>query len=357
MPDLSPSELKRLLQGQCPGLIHELCPGARREGRLYSAPNPTRGADGHGSFKIWPNGAWREYDDDESNKGDILGLVAYVGGHAPKSREGRRYAISWARKRLGLEGGDKRMLAAARRKASKEAEERRLAAEREEAARAFRIKMRVKDIWRGAKPLSIDPPDVVTLYLRGRGIDLAAIPRLNANVLRCHPGLRHWTSDHFGPAMIAAVISPTAGFIGVHCTFLAADGGKARLNNPKLMLGAIKGGVVPLAFGPSGLTGHELFARKQAETVAVGEGIETMLAVAAAEVPAMVWAALSLSNIANAPVDLACVSSVIFVSENDAKPQAIMQRESVWDALARHGKPLVDMRPHLGSDFNDLIKE
>ncbi len=43
---------------------------------------------------------------EDYGKGDILGLVAYVAGLAPRSKEGRKHAIQWAKKRLGITDGN-----------------------------------------------------------------------------------------------------------------------------------------------------------------------------------------------------------------------------------------------------------
>jgi hypothetical protein len=84
--------------------------------------------------------------------------------------------------------------------------------------------------------------------------------------------------------MVAAVQG--AGLFAVHRTWLSADGlGKADIDPPKAMLGAVTGGAVRLADG----LGSWWWA----------EGIETALNLASGllRTPATVWAALSTSGI------------------------------------------------------------
>lgn len=363
MADIRVGEIRTLLQARCPALLHELVPGLRREGNLYSAPNPTRGNDTHGSFKLWKQGAWREYDESEDiGKGDIIGLIAYVNGLPPKSREGRKFAIQWAKKYLGLAEGNPAALQKARKEASREAQERQCQADAEEAARARRIHVRVVDIWTHARDCIFHSEPLVANYLRSRGIDLAAVPNMRA-VLREHQALDHWAMPHkavwTGPAMVARVSAADGTITAIHATFLRDDGtGKAEgMPNPKLMLGPVKGSVVALTNGPTGMPLGVAAEQGKSGPVLLTEGIETGLACAIAIPEARVWACLSLSNVGNAPVDLAGISEVFVALENDLKPQALRQRESVLEKLERMGKRVICMQPHFGSDFADVIKE
>ncbi len=359
MNGLNVRQIIELLRGLCPGLIHELVPGARREGNVFSAPNPTRTETGRGSFKIWANGAWNEYDSGE--KGDILGLVAYVGGYPPASKQGRKYAVDWAKQRLGLAQGSPAKLRELKHRLAKKQRDR----DREESARAQRIYLRVLDI--RAKSQKIDPADranPVVAYLAGRGIDLAAVPNL-CPAIRFHPALEHWTSEGAAkplfPAMVASIVNADGLTSAVHCTFLAPDdkGGwtKAPVSNAKLMLGHVKGCVAPLTYGPSGLPFSVACTDGVRGPVVLCEGIETGLALALAAPEARVWACLSLSNVGNAPVALPCVGSIIWARENDTKPQALAQADNVLAALESHGKQIATIRSIEGSDFADMAKK
>jgi hypothetical protein len=357
--DVPVRELRELLIARCPGLITSLVPGCRREGNVFSAPNPTRPPERAGSFKIWFNGAWKEYDADE--KGDILDLLAYVDNHDPKSREGRRHAINRAKEILGLQGADRVRVAAARKSAA----ERQAKQIEEQMQRELRIARRVQDILRDSFP--VDPADgdsIVVRYLKGRGINPALV-RNRCMPLLLHPDLPHWTEGWRGPALVSPVMQRDGAKAGVHCVFLeerANDDGeiivkKARLNSPKLMLGVVKNGVVPLTFGASGLSLGEAAARGLSDIVILCEGRETGEALACAAPEARVWCCLSLSNMANAPINHPAVKGVALALENDIKPQALRMREKAIEQLEAHGKKLILMKPHAGNDFADLMEK
>lgn len=354
--DLTVREIKELLTGLLPGLIHELVPSARREGNVFSAPNPTRSADGRGSFKVWSNGAWREYDEPEAyGKGDLLDLISYVHGHGGKTRPARKFAVDWAKKRLGLSDRDPRALAKARREVNARSKER----EADEAKRAMRKRIMVRELL--DKRVAIHPSAPPWLYLAGRGLDLAQLPWVSP-CLGYVPSVRHWTSGHTWPAMVSQVLHRDPSLLGLHGTFLEEHEGlwrkvKALGREAKLTLGVVKGGIVPLSLGAHGLTLKDAAADGKACDVILCEGIETGLALAIAIPEARVWSCLNMGNMAYAPVDHPAVSRVIAAIENDIKPQAIRQRESVLEALEAKGKPLATMQPHLGSDFADLTEE
>jgi phage/plasmid primase-like uncharacterized protein len=132
-----------------------------------------------------------------------------------------------------------------------------------------------KRLWVEAQPIAGTQAET---YLRGRGIT-APLPA----TLRFHPECWHGPTARRLPAMVAAVqgaVSPA-----VHRTWLSADGsGKADIDPPKAMLGAVTGGAVRLADGLGPLV--------------VAEGIETALSLASGllQTPAAVWAALSTSG-------------------------------------------------------------
>ena len=127
-------------------------------------------------------------------------------------------------------------------------------------------------MWQRSQPAA---GTVVESYLRARGYR-GAIPVS----LRYATG-KHRSDGAMHPVMVAAVIRSDRppGIIGVHRTFLSAEGtGKATLEPNKMSLGPVRGGAVPLAV-PS-------------TDIAVSEGIETGLSfMQAIAIPT--WAALS----------------------------------------------------------------
>jgi len=150
--------------------------------------------------------------------------------------------------------------------------------EAEAADRQRRINL-AGDMWRSAIPAS---GTLVERYLRSRGIEIPVPPSIRFIGMHTSYG-RHGPSGDRRPVMIAAVEHVENGLVGVSRTFLAIDGScKATLDPPRLFTGPVAGGAVRLA--------------PAAETLLVGEGIETCLA--AMQATAMpTWAALSTSGL------------------------------------------------------------
>jgi hypothetical protein len=174
---------------------------------------------------------------------------------------------------------------------------------------------------------------LVETYLRGRGLVLPAPASL-----RFHPALKH-PSGALWPAMVALVTRGTDGVpVGIHRTFLARDGaGKAPVTPAKMMLGRCGGGVVRLA--------------EAADTLMVGEGIETTLSVMQVTgQPA--WAALSTSGLRalNLPPE---VREVVLLADGD-EPGGAAARHAArrW---VREGRSARIARAPAGKDFNDLL--
>lgn len=150
--------------------------------------------------------------------------------------------------------------------AKREAEER---ADREKRAR------QAERLWREALPIA---DTVADTYLRGRAI-ACALP----DTLRFHPACWHGATAKRYPAILA-LVEGGDGF-AVHRTYLRPDGsGKAEIEPPKAMLGAVAGGAVRLIERSCGLV--------------VAEGIETALSLACGllPAPAAIWATLSTSG-------------------------------------------------------------
>jgi hypothetical protein len=148
--------------------------------------------------------------------------------------------------------------------------------EAERRAEAAKRARQAERCWQEARPIEAT---FAERYIRGRGIACPLPP-----TLRFHPAAWHGPGATKAPALVARVEGGD-GF-AVHRTYLRPDGsGKAVLDPPKAMLGAVAGGAVRLADAPGAL--------------AVAEGIETALSLACGllRAPAAIWAALSTSGL------------------------------------------------------------
>lgn len=219
-------------------------------------------------------------------------------------------------------------------------------------------------IWRATRPLA---GTAAERYLRGARHIRMPLP----SALRFHPALPHpfLPARQAGlPALVAGIQGADGAFAGAHCTYLAADGGKAPPPTgwpaheewkPKIMRGAFWGGAVRLTV---------------AEPVMVlAEGIETGLAVLQslwdpeAGAPHLdgacvaVWACLNLGNMGGVVLPDG-VREVVIAADSDATiPVQDRQRgpEEILETIAEkhvaRGRAVRIARPPAGSDFNDLL--
>jgi len=177
-----------------------------------------------------------------------------------------------------------------------------------EAEREARMVEHARELWREARP---GADTIVETYLAdARRIDLDAIGGVPPT-LRFHAGLKTGrdNGDVIYPGMVAPIQDVTGRLIGIHRTFLKADGsGKAEVPMPaphrfdaKRTLGGVWGGAIRLCPLPS--------VDKGGDTLAIGEGIETSLTVLCdlarqclktGGSPMPVWCAINLGNIAGA---------------------------------------------------------
>jgi hypothetical protein len=189
----------------------------------------------------------------------------------------------------------------------------------------------VHNIWARSKPAA---GTLVETYLRSRCITITPPPSLRLN-----PSLKHQSGVYL-PAMVAAVQDCDGKIVAVHRTFLAADGtDKANVEPNKMMLGPVAGGAVRFA--------------KTAETLTVGEGIETMLSIAQARPELAVWAALSTSGLR--ALQLPEQVRKVFVCADGDKPGEDAARAAGLRFI-REGRKALIVRPGAGWDFNDLLR-
>ncbi|MGJ0393019.1 MAG: DUF7146 domain-containing protein [Methylocystis sp.] len=357
MTDLSVADIKALLVERLDALIHELAPRLRKHGPDWQGLSPLRAGDNPNAFYVWgrgtARGAWKDFVSGEA--GDALDLIAFLrcGAVGKPSRDERVAAIKWAKDWLGIAKTDRAALEKARAMAHARAKE---AEERAAKARAFK-KRRAFELWLKGRPIF---GTLAETYLRERGIELSAVDDWDEGLwddgLRFLPNLDHWKEKWRGPAMLAAFRHPRHGFSGLHATFLRADGkGKADVEKPKLMLGSVKGAAIRLTRGESRRTLAEAEACGVASTLVLGEGIETVLSVAAAVPEYRCWAAGSLDNIGEQPGSPA-ISAYLLLADNDVKPAARAAFDKAQTKIARHGKPVMVARSHVGNDMNNLAQ-
>lgn len=167
-----------------------------------------------------------------------------------------------------------------------------------------KARRRAYRIWRDGAPVEPERHGrLVAAYFEQRAIPF---PRWHIRTLREARDLPYWRrlkskQDHViihrGPAMLAAVTGPDGHFIGVHRTWLdpKQPNGKAEIFDPetgeqlaaKKVEGSQRGGKIALREG---------FTER---TIAIGEGIETLLSWdIGRERQAQLWAGINLDNIA-----------------------------------------------------------
>jgi hypothetical protein len=198
----------------------------------------------------------------------------------------------------------------------------------DDAARRIELAQRT---WGGARDARGTP---VAAYLAGRGLTLP-VPLS----LRYAPALRR-PDGTSGPAMLGRIDDIDGRLIGITRTWIARGPDGVWRRRDRAMLGRAKGGAARLA--------------PAAETLLVGEGIETCLAaMQATGLPA--WAALSTSGM-TALILPGAVRDVVIAADQDrsgAGERAARNAAARWRAEGRRVR--IYISPRLGEDVADLI--
>jgi putative DNA primase/helicase len=175
-------------------------------------------------------------------------------------------------------------------------------------------------------------------YLRARG---CAIPSDDADIR--YGELQH-PSGHIGPCLLGLVTDAlTREPLTLHRTWIRADGRKADVDPPRLLLSRHRkaGGVIRLW--------PESSAPKTG--LAIAEGIETALAVATVYRPT--WSCIDAGNLAALPV-LDGVERLLIVADHDEAgirgARACARR---WHAAEREVR--IAMPPEQGMDAADMV--
>ena len=189
-------------------------------------------------------------------------------------------------------------------------------------------------LWRTCQPLAGTAP----AYLHARR---CRIPPKDGH-LRWHPRLRH-PSGYVGPALVALITDTlTREPLSLHWTWGQADGRKAEVQPPRLLLARHRkqGGVIRLWPDEAVTTG-----------LGVAEGIESALSLAWGFMP--VWACIDAGNLAALPV-LAGIEHLTVAADNDSAGQAAAQTCATrWAAAGR----TISVTVQRQNDLNDLCME
>ena len=178
-------------------------------------------------------------------------------------------------------------------------------------------------------------------YLARRGIVLLS----GTGALRFHPACYYRGEDGTQalPALIAAVTDGAGRIMGVHRTWLAPGGaGKARLATPRRAMGALLGHGVRFGFGDAG----------EADVIAAGEGLETMLSLRMALPGLPVIAGLSTAHL-GALLLSPTLRRLYIAADPDGAGRAGTQRLGLRAREA--GIETLTLRPVLG-DLNDDLR-
>lgn len=357
-------DIKAALQARMADLAERLLPDGHREGGLWVSYNP-RGDDltkkpalkvriRGGSLGAWSD--WRNGD-----KGDVFGLICHCKGCDFKGA--RAFALDF----LGWVKMDRATRDAMRVQAQNHARDREAEAAKERQAKIDNANR----LWRKAEAGTCPARDHALAYLAARHCPLHAVTNPAHDTFRYSASTEWWKGATWemqerrriktapGP-LLPAIHSAMRNRLGLltacHVTFLdPVRPAKAAVEPPKLMLGPALGAVIELALGPENVP---FWQAQEAHPLIICEGIETGLSLAVAIDGVRVWAAGSLSGIAAAPVDLACISRVIFARDNNhGNDQAQAGFDKALAALEAIGKRIDVIASPVGDDFNNLAQE
>jgi len=190
-------------------------------------------------------------------------------------------------------------------------------------------------LWGESRP--IRPGTVAAKYLQARG---CMLPPQDSGV-RWHPDVRHSICGQSGPALVALVTDAvTNAPMSIHRTWITADGTK-RFDPPRLLAHGHRkaGGVIRIWPDEDVTLG-----------LAIGEGIETCLSIAAAQTP--VWATVDAGNMAAFPV-LAGIEALTICADRDPHGKGEAAARECAARWAEAGREVHVALPPASGDWND----
>lgn len=190
-------------------------------------------------------------------------------------------------------------------------------------------------LWGATRPLS----GAAAAYLRAR----ACVVPPEGSHLRWLPELKH-PSGYTGPALVALITHVhTREPLSLHRTWIMADGNKADVDPPRLLLKDHRKAEGVVRLWPDECVDYSL---------GIAEGIESALSLAHAVQP--VWSLIDAGNLQNFPV-LAGVQSLMIGGDNDAAGvRAARMCGARWAAADREVRLVIP--EHQGWDLNDVAR-
>jgi hypothetical protein len=187
---------------------------------------------------------------------------------------------------------------------------------------------------------------IVDFYLRSRGIILSTFPPTLRYLPASHWYARHPNSSIPYPVMLAAVGDHEGSFVGIHRTWITAEG-KALVEPNRMSLGPVSGGAIRLG----------MLDPDPRQTLIIGEGIESSLAASLLLNNPNCWAAISANGIENLilPDEIRSVQIMVDRDANGAGEAAARSAALRWLAEGRRVQLILPDR--IGADANDLLRE
>lgn len=320
------SEIADRLNERAASLAPDLLPNGRKAGGKWMFS----GIDDTGqSESAWVNltgsriGHWQDFGGCRAGeeKGDMLDLLALK-----RFAGDSKAAIGEAKRILGIVDDfnpeyrpdraeiERRAADARARAEAREAEE---AAEREGKARGAR------SLWLAARPIAGTPAEA---YLRARELAPNAAGEWPGS-FRFHPEVWVQAEKVKAPALLCSIVSPAGVQIGTHRIYLGRQGGvwgKRAMPRPKMVLGNMWGGFIPINKGASGKSMREM---PEGEPVYLTEGPEDAVVVRMMKPDARIGCAISLPNVGGIVLPAAGTRLVV-VADRD-------QKEAAQDSLER----------------------
>lgn len=290
--------------------------------------------------------------------GDALTLIAAFMGLDPK-RDFKRVIEEGA----AIAGVGREIDPALADEARRRVEEKRKAqAKRDQDERRVKAE-KAKARW--LKGRVIAPADIHARFFREhRGVDIFRDLKRPPGAVRVFDAFR-WNMGADGAEdwrefpVICTALTRFGAITATHLTFLTSGGALDKTVGQKgrIVLGSPNGASMHIARGKSGLPPKDAFGRfGMDDTLALTEGLEDALSVAALQPDWRVWSAYSLRNIGNAEIP-DCAGDIVICAQNDKNAAPIEVLEGVKARLLKRagGRAVKVAYPPAGlKDWNEV---